>query len=444
MFGSGDIPQYGIPQGSIDRVDDESLISDTVAEAPAVGQAQPTIILPASLPAPVPLGNSWSEVQTADGRVYFFNSETRESQWSKPENIMSEEERAVLGTGWRELKIWDGRSYFYNDRTNCSVWHVPPEVALARGQYGPEMKECAEYDTLYKSEAKNRMDFFNLLQENGIDETFTFERAVEVIKDDTRFSALPTSQAKQLFFASYVSNSIKMRTQEARDSKRALLIQAVTEWRNWKDMSESVTFSQMESVFNDRAWFKALETTDIRKIFQVFSLEFIEIEKLKKRKLQDALMQEMKNDILNKLDKFDLGSSSAVEVIFQTYSSMKPQPQFWSYLSDSQKLVVIKSCISQRIRDMRMAVANRLPLSREKRAVRQERDRMKKLISEFVRTKAETKVVRRGHGLVLPEWNTELEAYLASQAISLPVAQELFSEFVEDMKLGKDPLEGII
>ena len=407
-------------------------------------QAQPTIILPADLPAPVPVGLSWSEVQTADGRVYYFNSETGLSQWIKPEEIMDEDERAILDTDWKEYKIWDGRSYFFNDRTKCSVWSVPPAVQLARGTYDAEIQECVDFDSYNKTETDSRNQFMELLVDKGVNETHTFAEAVDMIKDDARFSLLPTDEAKQLFFASYISNLSKQRVHEKRDSKRAIFIEAIKDWKAWEGMSESVTFAQMQTVFKHKPWFTSVSQTDLRKLFHIFSLEFIEVEKLKKRKLQDSLMHEMKNDILGKLNSIDLAHPSAVESVYAIYSAMSPQPQFWTYLSDSQKLVVIKSCISQRIRDMRMAIANRLPLSREKRAARQEKDRIRKLLAEFTNSKSESKVVKRGQGLTLPEWNTELETFLVAQSVDLTSAKQLFGEYVDDVRHGKNPLEGIM
>ncbi len=407
-------------------------------------QAQPTVILPADLPAPVPVGLSWSEVQTADGRVYYFNSETGVSQWIKPEEIMSDDERVILDTDWKEYKIWDGRSYFFNDRTKCSVWSIPPAVQLARGELETEIQEYVSFDSYNKTEIDSRNQFMELLLDKGVNETHTFTEAVDMIKDDARFSLLPTLQAKQLFFASYISNMTKQRVHEKRDSKRSIFIQAINDWKAWEGMSESVTFAHMQTVFMNKPWFHSVSQTDLRKLFHVFSLEFIEVEKLKKRKLQDSLMHEMKNDILSKLNTIDLATPSAVESIHALYSAMSPQPQFWTYLSDSQKLVVIKSCISQRIRDMRMAIANRLPLSREKRTARQEKDRIKKLFAEFTNSKNENKVVRRGQGVTLPEWTTELEAFLVGNSVDLASAKHLFGEYVDDTRHGRNPLEGIM
>ena len=103
-------------------------------KASSVPLGQPTIILPSNTAQPIPIGLSWNEVQTDDGRVYFFNSATGASQWVKPGELMTEPESAVLNTNWREYKIWDGRSYFFNDKTKCSVWTVPPDVQIAQAQ----------------------------------------------------------------------------------------------------------------------------------------------------------------------------------------------------------------------------------------------------------------------------------------------------------------------
>jgi hypothetical protein len=441
----GQAPQYGVPQGvqsanHADHAPDEESQTDMVTGS----YAQPTIILPTSLPAPVPIGGSWNEVQTADGRVYYFNADTGKSEWSRPADVMTENEKPILDTTWREMKIWDGRSYFYNAGTNCSVWHTPPEVELARGAFDPQLKECVDFDSLNVSEVTATAAFLHLLEERGVNDNHSFTEAMNLIGDDPRSHGVPSDKARQLIFSSYISAMMKKRIQSSRDAKRELYIQAIKEWKEWKGMSESTTFTQIEALFKERQWFKSLDQADLRKLFHAFSLEFIEIEKLKKRKLQDALMHDMKNDILARVNQIDLAKPHAIETIVSTYSNMKPQPQFWTYLSDSQKLVVIKSCISQKIRDFRMAVANKLPLTREKRSLRQEKDRIKLEIQEAIRSKAESKIVKRGQGLVLPEWNQEMEAFLTEKGVDLVLAKDLFIEFLDDMKQGRDPLAGIV
>ena len=413
-----------------------------------VGNAQPTIVIPAAASEPIALGDNWSEVQTGDGRVYYFNSETGTSLWEKPVELKTESEVAVLTTQWREHKIWDGRSFFHNASTRCSVWNIPPEVSIAQSSNAADVDhviiECTEFNRGLQATTEKRRDFLNLLQERGIGEHMLFAEAMDMIQDDPRYYALETPKAQQSFFASYVSNLKKSRIQASRDEVRRVYMEAVSSWKSWKGMSESVTFVQMEQAFKGKEWYDKIDRVQLVKLFHVFSSEYIEIERLKKQQLQDQLMHDMKNDILTRTREFDLGSPSVVEGIHHFYASLDKPPLFWTYLSDSLKLVVIKSCITQRLRELRMALANSIPLSRERRAVRVERDRVKKILHEVISSGAKTSVVTRGQtGIAIPKWDKELEQALSNQGVDMHAAREIFKEYVEDIKKGRDPLEGI-
>lgn len=42
-----------------------------------------------NIPIPQPGAAVWQEHRTADGRTYYYNSATKVTQWTKPEDIMS-------------------------------------------------------------------------------------------------------------------------------------------------------------------------------------------------------------------------------------------------------------------------------------------------------------------------------------------------------------------
>ena len=52
-----------------------------------------------------PPGSAWSEHRTPDGRVYYYNSLTKVTQWTKPEELMTPVEvRTLIGKrnlGWQ-------------------------------------------------------------------------------------------------------------------------------------------------------------------------------------------------------------------------------------------------------------------------------------------------------------------------------------------------------
>lgn len=352
---------YGAPIGDLNGSSLESQTQPNVTVGTSV--SQPTVIIPSAPSKPVPIGLSWNEVQTVDGRVYFHNSATQVSQWEKPDELKSPEEQAVNATEWREYKIWDGRTYFHNPKTKCSVWTTPPEVLLAKSEVDPtkaevdsSIREYVAFTHEQKSDAVVRSNFLELLREKGITEKMSFNESCDLLRDDDRFNAIESVERRKLLFAAYLSHKRNLGIQQGRDEKRVLYKQAIHDFQHWSQMNESTTHQQMESHFKRREWFKKLDRLDVRKIFELYSQEYIEINKIKKQKLQDTYMQDLKNDILGN-DQVKLSSPSVVEEIFTLYK-FSDSP-FWVGLNDSQKLVVIKSCINQRIREAKLALMNR-------------------------------------------------------------------------------------
>lgn len=78
------------------------------------------------------MSSPWQEARAADGRVYYYNTLTKATQWTKPEEMMSaaevcwpvpatrartsadrDEQRALQDLPWKEHKAADGRPYWY-------------------------------------------------------------------------------------------------------------------------------------------------------------------------------------------------------------------------------------------------------------------------------------------------------------------------------------------
>lgn len=76
---------------------------------------------------PPPARNTWRATTTADGRTYYYNSETNVTQWTKPEELKSNEERATEGTEW-QMHEANGKPYWAHSVTKQTRWDPPPEV----------------------------------------------------------------------------------------------------------------------------------------------------------------------------------------------------------------------------------------------------------------------------------------------------------------------------
>jgi hypothetical protein len=303
-------------------------------------------MIPAAPAQPTPIGLSWNEVQTPEGRVYYHNSATGVSQWGKPDELCSSGEKAVKDTHWKEYKIWDGRSYFVNDLTKCSVWSTPPEVSMIQN----ESMDMGSSESIQKTLLDRRLEFQTLLEEKGVNLNTTFTEAMDLIKDDLRYHALPSNEARQLFFANYITSLSRKAVQSQRDARKALYADAIRSLQSWQDMSDAATFSQMEKLFHSTPWFTQLGPLESRKLFDLFSREYIEVEKLKRQRLQDSFMQQLKSDLLEN-SRIDFTHDDIMAHVNEVYrDSTAP---FWTGLSDAQKLVVIKSCLTQRLREVK-------------------------------------------------------------------------------------------
>ncbi|KMQ41855.1 FF domain [Trichophyton rubrum] len=86
---------------------------------------------PESLQIPPAL---WQEARNAEGRVYYYNVQTKATQWTKPLELMTPVERALANQPWKEYTAAGGRKYWYNTETKQSSWEMPEVYKNAQAQ----------------------------------------------------------------------------------------------------------------------------------------------------------------------------------------------------------------------------------------------------------------------------------------------------------------------
>ena len=74
----------------------------------------------------------WTEHKSPDGRIYFYNTVTKQSVWEKPDALKTETELLLAKCPWKEYKSDSGRIYYHNNDTKESVWTVPKELQLIK------------------------------------------------------------------------------------------------------------------------------------------------------------------------------------------------------------------------------------------------------------------------------------------------------------------------
>jgi pre-mRNA-processing factor 40 len=71
--------------------------------------------------------SNWVAHYSAEGRPYWFNSESKESVWEKPRELQSAVEIELGNLNWKEYET-KGRKYWVHNVSKETTWEMPAEV----------------------------------------------------------------------------------------------------------------------------------------------------------------------------------------------------------------------------------------------------------------------------------------------------------------------------
>uniref|UniRef100_A0A8B9LDF9 Pre-mRNA-processing factor 40 homolog A n=1 Tax=Astyanax mexicanus TaxID=7994 RepID=A0A8B9LDF9_ASTMX len=78
----------------------------------------------------------WTEHKSLDGKTYYYNTETKQSTWEKPDELKSPAEQMLSKCPWKEYKSDTGKPYYYNSQSKESRWTKPKELEDLEGRSG--------------------------------------------------------------------------------------------------------------------------------------------------------------------------------------------------------------------------------------------------------------------------------------------------------------------
>lgn len=177
---------------------------------------------------------AWQEHKAEDGRTYYFDPETQNSTWDKPEELFTEREIALSRTNWKEYTAEGGRKYWFNTESQESVWvfpadaeailqgeaaadeTIPKEPREVREQRGREKREehlpslsSIAPSTLkalpYESDAVSADNFKVMLQEHDVDKSWTVRRMMKEMVADVRYWRVRDAMSRRNLFEDYLS-----------------------------------------------------------------------------------------------------------------------------------------------------------------------------------------------------------------------------------------------
>lgn len=107
----------------------------SLAQPPMAPSPHPVISAPPSITTnstandePAKPKSMWTEHKSPDGRTYYYNIESKQSTWEKPDEMKSPVEQMLSKCPWKEFKSDSGKPYFYNSQTKESRWAKPKEL----------------------------------------------------------------------------------------------------------------------------------------------------------------------------------------------------------------------------------------------------------------------------------------------------------------------------
>jgi pre-mRNA-processing factor 40 len=242
--------------------------------------------------------STWQEHTAPDGRKYYYNTETKESSWTKPDELKTAEELKLQACAWKEYKTEQGRSYYYNSETKESTWTCPPELqsileGSATSETKPDVEQISsekdastktetltapetitEQETATNAQTKMERDreiareaLKELLREKNISSTASWEYASRQIGADARFHLLKRSNERKQVFNEYKAQKAKeerelhrQRAQEAREAFKHLL-------ENHDKVYPDMRWKHCCELFGDHSAFKAVHSSERREIF---------------------------------------------------------------------------------------------------------------------------------------------------------------------------------
>ncbi|NXI55475.1 PR40A factor, partial [Chloroceryle aenea] len=84
--------------------------------------------------------STWTEHKSPDGRTYYYNTETKQSTWEKPDDLKTPAEQLLSKCPWKEYKSDAGKPYYYNSQTKESRWAKPKELEDLEGNVNKEFQ----------------------------------------------------------------------------------------------------------------------------------------------------------------------------------------------------------------------------------------------------------------------------------------------------------------
>uniref|UniRef100_A0A673CU54 Pre-mRNA-processing factor 40 homolog A n=1 Tax=Sphaeramia orbicularis TaxID=375764 RepID=A0A673CU54_9TELE len=271
----------------------------------------------------------WTEHKSLDGKTYYYNTETKQSTWEKPDELKSPAEQMLSKCPWKEYKSDTGKPYYYNSQTKESRWTKPKELEDLEGKvllnnplYASQSHYAGNYCLFFprldsvevpkeerpelqkktykwntKEEAKQA--FKELLKEKGVSSNSSWEQAMKMIINDPRYSALPKLSEKKQAFNAYKVQTEKEEKEEARIKYKESKETFQRFLENHEKMTSTTRYKKAEQMFNELEVWSCVPERDRLEIYEDVLFYLAKKEKEQAKQLRKRNWEALKNILDN-------------------------------------------------------------------------------------------------------------------------------------------------
>uniref|UniRef100_A0A8C4DMZ6 Pre-mRNA-processing factor 40 homolog A n=1 Tax=Dicentrarchus labrax TaxID=13489 RepID=A0A8C4DMZ6_DICLA len=296
----------------------------------------------------------WTEHKSLDGKTYYYNTETKQSTWEKPDDLKSPAEQMLSKCPWKEYKSDTGKPYYYNSQTKESRWTKPKELEDLEGKelLSDDVKHvrktvmvhteprCAPWMSLvlcfnhlcekcfmqtpatssfplsievpkeerpelqkktYKWNTKEeaKQAFKELLKEKGVSSNSSWEQAMKMIINDPRYSALPKLSEKKQAFNAYKVQTEKEEKEEARIKYKESKETFQRFLENHEKMTSTTRYKKAEQMFGELEVWSCVPERDRLEIYEDVLFYLAKKEKEQAKQLRKRNWEALKNILDN-------------------------------------------------------------------------------------------------------------------------------------------------
>ncbi|KAJ2894906.1 hypothetical protein MKZ38_007103 [Zalerion maritima] len=296
-----------------------------------------------------PAASSWQEYKTPDGRTYYYDSNSKQTQWTKPQEMMTPAERALANQPWVEYTADGGRKYWHNKETQQSSWEMPEAYKRALGindtpssaspatpfsasgpggsfssagfdrfppesvpesrqlTFGSDLHNRAltpaanepEYATLEEAEAA----FVKLLKRSGVQPDWSWPQTIKSIVKDPQYRAIKDPKDRKAAFEKYCQDMVIQDKEKAKERLAKLRADFATMLRRHPEIKHYTRWKTARPIIEGETTFRSTNDEEERR--QLFEDYIVDLKKVHLEN-QAALRKNAIDGLIELLPKLNL------------------------------------------------------------------------------------------------------------------------------------------